>query len=76
MPSEKRTRRGVCTICTGQCTDEGHGFYHDDRPLGTVRGLPPHFAKVSPATIVFAPSDFIDAVTEAGRHMGLVGEAM
>lgn len=100
MPEQKATRRGVCTICTGPCTDEGRGFYRDLKPLGTVRGIPPHFnqsmvtaawrapsiealatitrpdtvAKIAPATIVFGPGDFAEAVAQASQHVGLVGE--
>jgi hypothetical protein len=38
-------RKSRCTVCTEAIEDTGHGFYHVARPLGTVRGIPPHFAK-------------------------------
>jgi hypothetical protein len=43
-------RHAICRLCSQPCTDEGHGFYHDDRNLGAVRGIWPHFAVERQAT--------------------------
>lgn len=76
MSQAKVTRRGVCTICTGPATDTGHGFYHNDRALGAVRDIPPHFAKVAAATVVFDPAEFAETLAETSKHFGLVGEVI
>lgn len=37
--------RSTCRLCGEPITAMGRsGFYHDSHDLGTVRGIPPHFA--------------------------------